>query len=322
MPKKQPTAAKKARAAARSGAKYTAALRAAGDAIEDTQTAGPDAPPVLVPIATRPCPTGCDGSAHRGAVCRAWRPKDARRSGGYRIVQAATLGSPRAHAMGDRYEPTPEYHTSMGREAWFVLALTYTMLTDHQPHLVPGPDRLRAAVEAGDLAAVDALMEPLDREAARLLTKDAARWWDEVHPALDVYADHAEHEDREAATWEEAEALDERDRLVQRWRYTWTPRQNSAGYWDPPGTIWLAPKGWLDEHLTGLHGGHAPGTRLELTDGRPVSAYACRWGEAGPPVAYRVRDLVPGTHGNTGTLVPSLTGEHVVAADEVARPLA
>ncbi|MEV7383647.1 hypothetical protein [Streptomyces lydicus] len=193
--------------------------------------------------------------------------------------------------------------------------------SERQPHLVPDPDRLREAVEAGDLAAVDALMEPLDRAAARLLTKDARRWWDEVKPHLDAYADHVENDERDAVTWEEAEALDDRDRLVRQWRYTWTPRLNANGYMDPPGTIWVAPKGWLDEHLTGLHGGHAPGSRLRLTDGRLVMAFACRWGDAGAPMAYRVTDLEPGRHGNVGKLVPSLTGEHVVAADDIARLL-
>lgn len=35
-------------------------------------------------------------------------------------------------------------------------------------------------------------------------------------------------------------------------------------------------------------------------------------GDDGSPIAYRVRDLVPGKHSNIGKLVPALTGEHDV----------
>ncbi|MCM8549180.1 hypothetical protein [Streptomyces sp. STCH 565 A] len=38
------------------------------------------------------------------------------------------------------------------------------------------------------------------------------------------------------------------------------------------------------------------------------------WGEDGPPVAYRVRELEPGRHGNAGRLVPSLTRDVLVPA--------
>ncbi|MCG8971313.1 hypothetical protein [Streptomyces sp. CL12-4] len=62
------------------------------------------------------------------------------------------------------------------------------MVTEQRPELLPDRAQVRAAVEADDLAAVDALMEPLDRAAARLTTKVPSIWWGEGKPALDAYA--------------------------------------------------------------------------------------------------------------------------------------
>jgi hypothetical protein len=159
-------------------------------------------------------------------------------------------------------------------------------------------------------------MEPLDRAAARLATKVPAIWWGEVKPALDAYADTVESDDRDLLTvsWHEVEALHVVGRLVDRWRKAWVPVQKHNGYWDPPGVMWLSIKGWLDQRLVDQHGGHAPGVRVRFGDGRPAVVYAVEWGEDGPPVAYRVRELEPGTHGNVGRLVPSLTSDVLVPA--------
>lgn len=46
----------------------------------------------------------------------------------------------------------------------------------------------------------------------------------------------------------------------------------------------------------------------------PAIAWRAEWGEDGPPVAYRVRELEPGQHGNVGRLVPSLTSDVLVPA--------
>ncbi|WP_369199146.1 hypothetical protein [Streptomyces djakartensis] len=58
------------------------------------------------------------------------------------------------------------------------LAMVYAMLTDQRPEL-RDPARLRAALEADNLAAVDAGMGPLNRTEARLTTNVPAVWWDE-----------------------------------------------------------------------------------------------------------------------------------------------
>jgi hypothetical protein len=85
---------------------------------------------------------------------------------------------------------------------------------------------------------------------------------------------------------------------------------------DAPGAIWPAPKGRVDRLLVEQHGGFIPGARIRLADGRPAAVYAAEWSEAGSPVAYRVRELIPGTHGNVGRLVPSITSDIFVKADD------
>ncbi|MEV4975558.1 hypothetical protein [Streptomyces scopuliridis] len=305
--------------AEREGISYTAARRrlAAGPGDDKVQE-----PPVLVPIVSVPCSEGCDGSGHLGAVCRVWRPADVKSGARWEVRRAAELPSGRADQIAERAEG-PDAR-AYGRypilnDAW-LLALVYAMLSDRQPELLPDRARLRAAVEADDLAAVDTLMEPLDRAAARLTTKVPETWWGEVKPVLDAYADEVESNNgRDLATlsWQEIEARDAVGRLVGKWRTAWTPVRNYNGYWDPPGVMWNAVKGWLDARLVDRHGGYAPKSRVRLADDRPAFVYAVEWGEAGPPEAYRVRDLVPGRHGNAGRLVPSLTGDdELVSASE------
>ncbi|MGW6145144.1 hypothetical protein [Streptomyces sp. NPDC055140] len=174
MPKKQTTAGKRARTAARAGEKFTAARRSAES---------PEEPPRIFPTVFEPCPAGCDGSAHPGALCRRWMPEDAKRVGS-EVRRSAQLPAGRASVFAERFE-SGSFH---GRDADELLALVYAMLTDQHPELQPAPAELRAAVEADDLEAVNAALEPLDRAAARLLTKEADQWWGEVKPRLDAYA--------------------------------------------------------------------------------------------------------------------------------------
>ncbi|MEU2086753.1 hypothetical protein ABZ569_33395 [Streptomyces albus] len=303
--------------AAARGISYTAARRQLGGALQpDGQEQ--EEPPPIVPTVGTPCPVDCDGSAHPRAVCWLWRPEDSK---GVRneVRRAAQLPNGRAEEIAWRYEPQGSFH---GREARWLLALVYAMLTDQHPELRPGRARLWAAVETDDPDAVDAVMEPLDRAAARLLTKDPKRWWGEVHPLLDAYADSVENDDRELRTWQEVDDRHWIGRLVGKWRTAWTPVRNHNGYWDPPGVLWLAPKGWLDALLVERHGGHAPHARVRLADGRPAVVYAAQWGQDGLPTAYRVRELVPGTHGNIGRLVPTLKGNGEVVRAGTCRLLA
>ncbi|MET9676412.1 hypothetical protein ABZY68_25455 [Streptomyces sp. NPDC006482] len=237
----------------------------------------------------------------------------------WEVRRAAELPGGRAEELAKRAERERGDGTSSGRWASFhaaedrwLLALVYAMLTDERPGLVPDRERLRVAVEANDLAAVDTAMEPLDRAAARLLTKVPAVWWGEVKPRLDTYADAVESDDRELTTRQELDARHVVGRLVERWRKAWVPVRNYNGYMESPGVMWLSAKRWLDARLLQEHGGH--GARVRLRDGRPAVAYAAEWGEEGPPVAYRVRELEPGRNGNVGRLVPSLTSHLLVAA--------
>ncbi|MFD5589342.1 hypothetical protein ACFWII_36835 [Streptomyces sp. NPDC127063] len=304
--------------AARESISYTAARRRLADQRDGHK------PPAVAPIASTLCPEGCDGSGHPGTVCWSWRPADVKSGVRWEVRRSAELPGGRAEQLAERVERPLQkaqgaqwaaYHS--WEERW-LLALIYAMLADQRPELLPDRVRLRAAVEADDLAAVDALMEPLDRTAARLATKVPAVWWGEVKPLLDAYADTVESDDRDLLTvsWQEVEARHVVGRLVERWRKAWVPVQKSNGYWDPPGVMWLSVKEWLDVRLVDQHGGHAPGARVRFGDGRPAVVYAVEWGEDGPPVAYRVRELEPGQHGNEGRLVPSLTSDVLVPADD------
>ncbi|MFB6668492.1 hypothetical protein [Streptomyces parvus] len=295
--------------AAREGISYTAARRRLAQPGDVDQ----EQPPVLVPIAVGICAEGCDSSRHPGALCRPWRPRDVNGRGArWEVRCAAELPVGRADQVAERVEAGRKPGTYNTMNDTWLLALAYAMLTDQRPELRPDRTALRAAVEADDLEAVDAVMEPLDRTAARLMTKVPQVWHDEVKPRLDSYADATETDTRELTTWQEAEERDAVDRLVRKWRQAWTPVRNYNGYWDPPGVMWPAPKGWLDSLLLGQHGGH--GGRVRLPDGRPALVYAVEWGEAGPPLAYRLRELEPGRHGNLGRLVPSLGSDLLVPA--------
>ncbi|MFD7560704.1 hypothetical protein ACFV9E_40200 [Streptomyces sp. NPDC059835] len=99
------------------------------------------------------------------------------------VLRSAELPGGRAEQVAQRVADAEARTSNSARwshfhgwEARWLLALVYAMLTAQQPKLRPDPARLRAAVEADDLEAVDAAMEALDRAAARLLTKDSERW--------------------------------------------------------------------------------------------------------------------------------------------------
>lgn len=295
--------------AAREGISYTEAVyRVRGQGAGQDQ----EAPPVLYRVAGRPCTEDCDGSTHPGALCRSWRPMEAE-GVRWEVKQSADLPGGRAYEVAVRYESPDRFHSFESR---WLLALVYAMLTDEHPELRPDRAALRAAVETDDQHAVDVVLEPLDRAAARLLTKVPAQWWDDVKPRLDAYADVVDADPLQAQAWQEIDDSGRVDRLVGQWRRAWKPVRNGNGYMDAPGVMWPAPKGWVDRLLVDQHGGFAPGARVRLADGRPATVYALEWGEDGPPVAYRVRELEPGTYGNVGRLVPSLTSDELVAADD------
>lgn len=316
--------------AEREGISYTAARRrlaaipepAVSDPLTDAsgvaETDQEPTPPRAYPTADTPCPVDCDGTAHPRAVCWLWRPKDSKQVR-HEVRRAAQLPNGRAQEFAWRYEPQSSFH---GREAHWLLALVYAMLTDQHPELRPGRAELWAAVETDDMGAVDAVMEPLDRAAARLLTKVPDQWWGEVKPRLDAYAAFVEADDRPLQTWQEINDRHWVGRLVVRWRQAWEEEHlNMHGFWEASGVMWRAPKGWLDELLVDWHGGHAPGARVRLADGRPAVVYAAEWGDEGEPVAYRIAELEPGQYGNAGKLVPSLTSDELVARDLVAAEL-
>ncbi|MFE2528752.1 hypothetical protein ACFXEL_31535 [Streptomyces sp. NPDC059382] len=310
--------------AAREGISYTAARRLLAETEDHQEQRDPEPP--LTRTAAHVCPEGCDGSGHVGVACWAWRPQDVRGTVAWAIRRSAELPGGRAEQLAERGErpktQAERWSHFHGWEARWLLALVFAMLADQEPDVLPDRARLRAAVEAGDAAAIEEVMDPLDRAAARLMTKEADRWWREVKPRLDAYAADVAADIRYPNTWHEVEHYAARDRLVERWRTAWEPVRNDNGYMDAPGVMWVAPKGWLDMVLVDRHGGFEPHTRVRLVDGRPAVVYAVEWGEAGPPLAYRVRELVPGNHGNEGRLVPRIGEDGLLAPAADCRPYA
>ncbi|SBT94001.1 hypothetical protein GA0115233_107635 [Streptomyces sp. DI166] len=319
--------------AEREGISYTAARRrlaaapepSVSDPLTEASTAieshQEPTPPRIYRTAGVPCPVDCDGTAHPNAVCWLWRPEDSK-GVRHEVRRAAQLPNGRAAEVCWRYEPKPGNGSFHAREARWLLALVYAMLTDQHPELRPGRAELRAAVETDDQDAVDAVMEPLDRAAARLLTKVPEQWWGEVKPRLDAYAAFVENDDRPLQTWQEIDDRHWVGRLVDRWRQAWRETHlNMHGFYEAPGVLWLAPKGWLDTLLVDRHGGYGPGARVRLADGRPAVVYAAEWVGEGEPVAYRIRELEPGQHGNAGKLVPSLTSDERMPRDQIAGEL-
>lgn len=143
--------------AAREGISYTAARRClAGAGDQEHQE---PRPPVAVPIASSPCPEGCDGSGHPGTASWAWRPADVKGAVRWEVRRAAELPGGRAEQLTERVE-RPRQKSPSGRwsacHSWedrWLLALVYAMLTDQRFELLPDRARLWAAVEADDLAA-------------------------------------------------------------------------------------------------------------------------------------------------------------------------
>ncbi|OLT26589.1 hypothetical protein BJF83_20720 [Nocardiopsis sp. CNR-923] len=302
--------------AARTGWSYTAALR---------RLDSPDRPFDMMTVGGGPCPPGCNENRHLGLACWTWRPEDAKGSS-WQVRQWADLPSGRAervtqqaHEMRHGDDPRRSTYDSPWRDRW-LLALIYAMLTDQRPELVPDPGALRTAVEADDLAAVDAVMDPLDRAAAHLTTRDPEQWRADVRPRLDAYADWVEADDAIPYTWIESERGTRRWKLVEKWRQAWETYVNLDGYRQVRGAPWAAPKRDLDTVLTARHGGHAPGTQVRLDDGSPARVYAAEWEQDGPPGAYWVRDLVPNEY-RPGQLKTAMgPGRCVDAAECLADP--
>lgn len=276
--------------AARTGWSYTAALR---------RLDAPDRPFDMMTVGGGPCPPGCAEAKHPGVACWLWRPQDAKTSS-WEVRQWAALPSGRAlqvaeyaHEVLHRANPRHYTRAVSPRGHWWLLALIYCMLTEEHPELAPNLGELRAAVEADDLVAVHAVMDPLDRAAAGVATKDADQWWTSLKPRLDAYVAVVAADDSIPYTWIEIEQGHEQWTLVERWHRAWKTYRDSDGYPAVHGVLWSGVKTDLDLALTSRHGGHAPGAQVHLDDGGPARVYAAEWEQAGPPTGYWVRDLVP-----------------------------
>ncbi|MFH8813036.1 hypothetical protein ACH4GZ_38555 [Streptomyces hygroscopicus] len=303
--------------AAREGISYTAARRRLAD--QGPADEALDEPPRLYPIVTTPCTHGCDGTPHPGYVCETWHPFNNRGNPltSWATCQAASLPGRRAISLADRFQEKPQYGYSQD-QSW-VLAAVYAMLLDEEPETVPDPHRLRAAVEADDIAAVDALMQPLDLAAVRLLGAPIEEWHTTGFPRLRAWATRVTTTEPDEPAWDMAliEYNSRCLKLAERFLKSQEERRNYNGYMETEPVSWWFSVPFLTEMLRQTRGGHPLGTRVRLTDGRPALVYGLGWGQAGPPVAYRVRELVPGKYGNEGKLVPKLGGDgETVPAEE------
>ncbi|MFJ5851273.1 hypothetical protein [Streptomyces sp. NPDC092903] len=286
--------------AVREGISYTAARRRLDEQQPDHEWR------VLPAVA---CATRCDSSPHPGYACRAWRPQDAKHADFY-LRRAAELPSGRARHIA---ETTGCATGHRSEDTVLLLALVYAWLADSKPQLLR-PAELRAAVEAGDQAAVDAALEPLDRAAARWLSKHPEHWWKHLKPRISAYL--ASLDDREFPhDMIEADWLGEVGRLARRWDRAWVEYTNYNGYPDQDGVSWMGAKEAIDLHLTARHGGHNPGTDVRLHDGRPVRVVEAEWDLSGPPVAYWAVALVP--RALDGRLISSLSTDIQVRPGDI-----
>ncbi|MEQ0560765.1 hypothetical protein ABJI51_16890 [Amycolatopsis sp. NEAU-NG30] len=257
-------------------------------------------PPVLIPITSTWCDPGCDGSPHPGATCRTWYPfLHSRPVGAFDVCQAAALPGDRVRSLCHRFTDGRQFGAGGIAPTW-LLALIYAMLLDEQPELAPDPRRLRDAVNAGDLSAVDMLMQPLDRAAVDLVHPDTDRWWNATHPRLTAFAarvldDPATQEDTQP--WD-VTVLEHRNRvttLAQRWEQAQKERRNWHGYLEREALVWNMLKDPLDAVLLAQAGGHARDTPVDV-DGRRMRIILPIWGPAGPPVAYDVKPVDAPVH--------------------------
>lgn len=295
MPRNQSTAAQRARQA---GGKYTKTLRAE-NAIRT--------PPVLVPITSTWCEPCCDGTPHPGASCKSWSPFEFGQptvAGEFDVCQAAGLPRSRVWSLGDRFAPNNQHGPNL-RAPWF-FALLYAMLLDEQPELVPDPRALRAAVELGDMAAVDLLMASLDRAAVRLIgAVHVDQWRDVTQPRIEAFVKrtlsddgpHARYLNGDIETWDITvrEQLHDAVTLAERWQQSFTPTRNWDGYMGREGIIWHEPQKALDSVLLMHTGGHLINSVIEVDDER-LRIRAAEWGAEGPPVAYWTE---PAEHGRS-----------------------
>lgn len=279
------------------GLKYTEARRALRAAAAPA--------PLLAEV---PCDLlhvgGCFGADravhHDGRACWAWaiveQPDYPKPKPDWKLIGSASLTLGRAHRVVQRYPAGNEWHPE---QRWF-LDLVYAVLLAEQPELEPGWLGLRQAVLDNDLAAVDALCEPLDRAVVEFLDVNPERWWkgaklridaavERVAPAsgpgLDDEAWHLQVDGEQARRrlWE---------RMIAAKAETWRHAFDLAGH-DPDGNpehkhvFWERPVRHLSALLVDRHGGYAPGASVHLAaDGSRATVNRVIWGADGPPTGY------------------------------------
>lgn len=247
------------------------------------------------------------GRNHPGRTCWRWEHLDdweLRATVSYDTRSSADLVRGRAHAVYYRtsktFEPaTRVYGSSLGRAEW-VLGLVYAILLAEQPELDPGWTALWDAVLADDLAAVDALCEPLDRAAMSFLNVDADTWWKgsklRIDAAVQRVLARVEGTPAKERHWEEVLDVP----AARRWAWEqmiWAEAErwgkafaldhvDSDGFPQYNSVAWLDPGQRIDAFLVQRYDGYPKYTRVQLADGQVGLVFGAQWRESGAPKAY------------------------------------
>ncbi|MFI0416732.1 hypothetical protein [Spongiactinospora sp. 9N601] len=221
-------------------------------------------------------PAGTDGRRRRLIGRRARRTfhqrvQDAR--------MAADLPRGRARHLVERFPPArgdsgtgvgPLYH---GEAREDVLALAYFTVAAETRSIVPAPGELAWTAELGEETAVDTMCALIDRMVRLALDAEPATLRHRAAAAILAGAAHRGFRTR-----------DEAARLAAA-----IAPHDPARWAELPFT---GARQILDALLVVAEDGHAPGTRVRITNGPRAGSGAtivgAMWGLTGPPLAYRV----------------------------------
>jgi hypothetical protein len=199
-------------------------------------------------------------------------PVDQKEIGRLHRLKLAADWHSRGTYLADRFPPKPArgmimYGGNAEHSRGVYLHLVYDTLLADRPGLAPDPVAMAAARQAGNLAAVDALMHPLDR-AARLFLGQAPEVF---HAAVGAHAKQLAARDKPTRDWQRT------DMLASYWHASMRERTNHWGYPTRSGFPVPAVRHILDAILVSVAGGHAPGERVELADGREAWVWDVQW---------------------------------------------
>ncbi|MFG1914890.1 hypothetical protein [Micromonospora sp. NPDC048898] len=201
--------------------------------------------------------------------------------------RAVVLPHGRAQHLVERFPPS-RGRTGSGVGALYhgegrveLLAMLYIVVATESPGLLPEVGDLAWIAELGEDTALDTACAEIDREARRLLDREARALWAGIEAAL-AGAEHS-------TDWQVRQEAIRQAALLHTMM---SPRVGHAGEPYVPGLPVAGARQILDALLIVADDGHAPGTRVRLltqpNDTRSGTIIGARWGSSGPPVGYLV----------------------------------